>query len=188
MGAPEFGVEVSWASRGREGAGAIQTSDRLLELSDPQSMGGRGIGNPQLGTDLRAGARAAAGVRAAEYTRVDGRTLLTALVVAYPVRNRLSDLAPVRAKEFDHSTVRMPPVVSRGRPAATSDAARTRSQSRTPPSTERSAELERTASSLGLVVASLRRSATSTIARRRSPDRRAQSSSRPTPRTSPSAT
>ena len=41
---------------------------------------------------------------AAEYARADGRTLLTALAVAYQVQNRLSDVAPVRAKGFDHTT------------------------------------------------------------------------------------
>ena len=41
---------------------------------------------------------------AAEYARTDGRTLLTALAVAYQVQNRLSEVAPVRAKGFDHTT------------------------------------------------------------------------------------
>src|SRR2546421_5679422 len=41
---------------------------------------------------------------AAEYAHVDGRTLLTALAVAYQVQNRLSEVAPVRAKGFDHTT------------------------------------------------------------------------------------
>jgi 2-methylcitrate dehydratase len=41
---------------------------------------------------------------AAEYARADGRTLLTALAVAYQVQNRLSELAPVRARGFDHTT------------------------------------------------------------------------------------
>ncbi len=41
---------------------------------------------------------------AAEYAHADGRTLLSALAVAYQVRNRLSDVAPVRAKGFDHTT------------------------------------------------------------------------------------
>ena len=41
---------------------------------------------------------------AAEYARADGRTLLTALAVAYQVQNRLSEVAPVRAKGFDHTT------------------------------------------------------------------------------------
>jgi 2-methylcitrate dehydratase len=41
---------------------------------------------------------------AAEYAHADGRTLLTALAVAYQVQNRLSDVAPVRAKGFDHTT------------------------------------------------------------------------------------
>jgi 2-methylcitrate dehydratase len=41
---------------------------------------------------------------AAEYAHAGGRTLLTALAVAYQVQNRLSDVAPVRAKGFDHTT------------------------------------------------------------------------------------
>jgi 2-methylcitrate dehydratase len=41
---------------------------------------------------------------AAEYAHADGRTLLTALAVAYQVQNRLSELAPVRARGFDHTT------------------------------------------------------------------------------------
>ncbi len=41
---------------------------------------------------------------AAEYARADGRTLLTALAVAYQVQYRLSEVAPVRAKGFDHTT------------------------------------------------------------------------------------
>lgn len=41
---------------------------------------------------------------ACEYAHADGRTLLTALAVAYQVQNRLSDVAPVRAKGFDHTT------------------------------------------------------------------------------------
>ena len=41
---------------------------------------------------------------AAEYAHADGRTLLTALAVAYQVQSRLSEVAPVRAKGFDHTT------------------------------------------------------------------------------------
>ena len=41
---------------------------------------------------------------AAEYAKADGRTLLTALAVAYQVQNRLSEVAPVRARGFDHTT------------------------------------------------------------------------------------
>ena len=41
---------------------------------------------------------------AAEYAHADGRTLLSALAVAYQVQNRLSEEAPVRAKGFDHTT------------------------------------------------------------------------------------
>jgi 2-methylcitrate dehydratase len=41
---------------------------------------------------------------AAEYARRTGRDLLTALAVAYQVQCRLSDVASVRAKGFDHTT------------------------------------------------------------------------------------
>jgi 2-methylcitrate dehydratase len=41
---------------------------------------------------------------ASEYARQNGRTLLAALAVAYQVQCRLSDVAPVRAKGFDHTT------------------------------------------------------------------------------------
>lgn len=41
---------------------------------------------------------------AAEYAQQQGRELLTALAVAYQVQCRLSDVAPVRAKGFDHTT------------------------------------------------------------------------------------
>jgi 2-methylcitrate dehydratase len=41
---------------------------------------------------------------AAEYAGRSGRDLLTALAVAYQVQCRLSDVAPVRAKGFDHTT------------------------------------------------------------------------------------
>lgn len=41
---------------------------------------------------------------AAEYANTSGRDLLTALAVAYQVQCRLSDVAPVRAKGFDHTT------------------------------------------------------------------------------------
>lgn len=41
---------------------------------------------------------------AAEYAGATGRTLLTALAVAYQVQCRLSDEAPVRDKGFDHVT------------------------------------------------------------------------------------
>ena len=40
----------------------------------------------------------------AEYSGADGKTLLTSLAVAYQVQCRLSDVAPVRAKGFDHTT------------------------------------------------------------------------------------
>lgn len=41
---------------------------------------------------------------AVEYANRSGRELLTALAVAYQVQCRLSDVAPVRAKGFDHTT------------------------------------------------------------------------------------
>ncbi len=41
---------------------------------------------------------------ACEYAGGSGRDLLTALAVAYQVQCRLSDVAPVRAKGFDHTT------------------------------------------------------------------------------------
>jgi len=41
---------------------------------------------------------------AAEYGGRSGRDLITALAVAYQVQCRLSDVAPVRAKGFDHTT------------------------------------------------------------------------------------
>jgi len=41
---------------------------------------------------------------AAEYANASGETFLTALAVAYQVHCRLSDVAPVRAKGFDHTT------------------------------------------------------------------------------------
>ncbi len=41
---------------------------------------------------------------ASEYARGNGKQLLTALAVAYQVQCRLSDVAPVRAKGFDHTT------------------------------------------------------------------------------------
>jgi len=41
---------------------------------------------------------------ASEYAKQSGRKLLTALAVAYQVQCRLSDVAPLRAKGFDHTT------------------------------------------------------------------------------------
>lgn len=41
---------------------------------------------------------------AAEYAGASGRDFLTALAVAYQVQCRLSDVAPVRARGFDHTT------------------------------------------------------------------------------------
>ena len=41
---------------------------------------------------------------AAEYGKGSGKDLLTALALAYQVQCRLSDVAPVRAKGFDHTT------------------------------------------------------------------------------------
>src|SRR5437764_12461549 len=41
---------------------------------------------------------------ASEYAKKSGKEFLTALAVAYQVQCRLSDVAPVRAKGFDHTT------------------------------------------------------------------------------------
>ncbi len=41
---------------------------------------------------------------ASEYAKGSGRDLMTALAVAYQIQCRLSDLAPLRAKGFDHTT------------------------------------------------------------------------------------
>ncbi|HSJ57886.1 MAG TPA: MmgE/PrpD family protein [Anaerolineae bacterium] len=41
---------------------------------------------------------------AAEYAGIDGKEMLAALAAAYQVHCRLSDVAPVRAKGFDHTT------------------------------------------------------------------------------------
>ncbi len=41
---------------------------------------------------------------ASEYSRASGKDFLTALAVAYQVQCRLSEVAPVRAKGFDHTT------------------------------------------------------------------------------------
>ena len=41
---------------------------------------------------------------ASEYAKGSGKALLTALAVAYQVQCRLSDVAPVRARGFDHTT------------------------------------------------------------------------------------
>ncbi|MCL5270291.1 MAG: MmgE/PrpD family protein [bacterium] len=41
---------------------------------------------------------------AAEYARAGGKTLMLALAVAYQIQCRLSDVAPVRARGFDHTT------------------------------------------------------------------------------------
>ncbi len=41
---------------------------------------------------------------ASEYAHASGKELLTALALAYQVQCRLSDVAPVRAKGFDHTT------------------------------------------------------------------------------------
>src|SRR5438105_1092121 len=46
----------------------------------------------------------AAVLAACEYVGRSGRDFLTALAVAYQVQCRLSDVAPVRAKGFDHPT------------------------------------------------------------------------------------
>jgi peroxiredoxin-like protein len=43
-----FGVEVTWSGTGRAGAGKLYTDDLVVELSAPESMGGRGVGtNPE---------------------------------------------------------------------------------------------------------------------------------------------
>jgi peroxiredoxin-like protein len=43
-----FNAELMWTGTGREGAGEIQTDGLALELSGPESMGGRGVGaNPE---------------------------------------------------------------------------------------------------------------------------------------------
>ena len=43
-----FGIEVTWSGTGRAGAGELQTDDLVVELSAPESMGGRGVGtNPE---------------------------------------------------------------------------------------------------------------------------------------------
>lgn len=43
-----FDVQLSWSGAGRTGEGAIETDDLTLELSTPESMGGRGVGtNPE---------------------------------------------------------------------------------------------------------------------------------------------
>jgi len=41
---------------------------------------------------------------AAEYSNETGREFMTALAVAYQIQCRLSDVAPVRAAGFDHTT------------------------------------------------------------------------------------
>jgi hypothetical protein len=48
MGDLSFDVELTWSGAGHEGAGRIQTDDVALDLSGPESMGGRGVGtNPE---------------------------------------------------------------------------------------------------------------------------------------------
>ena len=43
-----FDVELMWSETGGKGAGEIKTDDLVLELSGPESMGGRGVGtNPE---------------------------------------------------------------------------------------------------------------------------------------------
>jgi peroxiredoxin-like protein len=43
-----FDVELMWSGTGVQGAGEIQTDNLGLELSGPESMGGRGVGtNPE---------------------------------------------------------------------------------------------------------------------------------------------
>lgn len=48
--------------------------------------------------------RAGAPLAACEYAQGAGRDLLTAPAVAYQVRCRLSNAAPLRASGFDHTT------------------------------------------------------------------------------------
>lgn len=47
----------------------------------------------------------AAVLAAGEYAGADGRDLLAALAVAYQVQGRLAEIAPVRPKGFDHTTL-----------------------------------------------------------------------------------
>jgi peroxiredoxin-like protein len=43
-----FNAELMWSGTGREGAGEIQADGLALDLSGPESMGGRGVGtNPE---------------------------------------------------------------------------------------------------------------------------------------------
>ena len=62
---------------------------------------------------------------AAEYANRSGREFLTALAVAYPVQCRLSDVAPVRARGFDHTTQGAYSVAAGASRALGLDAART---------------------------------------------------------------
>jgi osmotically inducible protein OsmC len=44
----DFDVELMWSETGGKGTGEIQVNDLMLELSGPESMGGRGVGtNPE---------------------------------------------------------------------------------------------------------------------------------------------
>lgn len=48
MGEVNFEAELAWSGTGRDGAGEIRTDDLTMELSSPETMGGRGIGtNPE---------------------------------------------------------------------------------------------------------------------------------------------
>ncbi len=62
---------------------------------------------------------------AAEYARGSGKDLLLSLAVAYQVQCRLSDVAPVRAKGFDHTTQGSYAVAAGASRALGLDAART---------------------------------------------------------------
>jgi peroxiredoxin-like protein len=43
-----FAVELLWSETGRDGVGEIHTDDLTIDLSAPESMGGRGVGtNPE---------------------------------------------------------------------------------------------------------------------------------------------
>src|SRR5262245_40477050 len=62
---------------------------------------------------------------AAEYARRGGRAFMTALAVAYQVQCRLSDVAPVRERGFDHTTQGAFAVAAGVSKALSSDEART---------------------------------------------------------------
>jgi len=48
MGDLSFDVDLRWSGTGRDGVGEIHTDDLTMDLSGPESMGGRGVGtNPE---------------------------------------------------------------------------------------------------------------------------------------------